>query len=292
GDGGGLVGGAPGNGGRTGAAVVFTGGGSSWTVGQVLGSGEFGDLFGSAVAIGHGWVVVGAPGGDVAIAPESVVSDAGLVYVFQEQTGGGWALFQPLHSSNPFTSGLFGGSVAIDDTANVIVIGAPGELGGGEEPAGAAYVYELVDGQWVAQTVLAGTEDGGQFGSGVDVDSGTVVVGAPGITSGQGRGGAFVYDLNGNLIQQLPGQTGTGGVGIGGAVAIDGNMILVGGGAGDQGNNGKVDGYERQTGGGVSNGGTQAGEGDPWTKVWTLGGDTSFGRSLSISGGLFTIGAP
>jgi outer membrane protein assembly factor BamB len=108
-----------------------------------------GGWYGSAVAIGGGLIVVGAPYESLPNplydptlrrqTEPSQIYGAGRVYVYSATNG---ALLETLTSPTPTSPGWFGASVAVGE--GVIVIGAPKETSGGVTLAGNAYVYDAV----------------------------------------------------------------------------------------------------------------------------------------------------
>ena len=98
-----------------------------------------------------------------------------------------WVKHSTIKSSNPDRNDFFGHSVAIYN--NTIVVGAPYEDGNlnqsgnflNWQDSGAAYVFELVDNNWVQTAYLKaenpGTHD--HFGFSVDISNDQIIVGSP-----------------------------------------------------------------------------------------------------------------
>jgi len=140
------------------------------------------DRLGASVAIDGNIVVAGAPGWE---------DDAGKAYVFErDQFSGKWRQSGQLVPEISTGGSLFGQSVAI--SGEVIVVGAPSEDGSGvrvsgdpmqtDAPdAGAAYVFERVDGYWRQTAYLKAFESdaGDLFGTSVAIDGDYIAVGAP-----------------------------------------------------------------------------------------------------------------
>lgn len=134
---------------------------------------------------------------------------------------------QYLLASDSAASGLIG-SVATDD--DFVVIGAPG--GGGT--AGAAYVFELVDGSWQEVAKLAGDDatGGDAFGFSVAVSGDTVAVGASvggGVVSGSGT--VYLFREVGGTWQRIAKlEADDAGIGdsFGFSVSIDGDTLIAG----------------------------------------------------------------
>jgi len=131
--------------------------------------------FGFSLAISGTTAVAGAPtydGYDV---------NSGAAYVFEDTSAEGeWSQWQQhpvLAADNASANDYFGWSVAINEAADTIVIGAKGTDSG----AGSAYVFTLSGGQWsqAAELVASDRSDGDAFGTSVAISGQTVIVGAP-----------------------------------------------------------------------------------------------------------------
>jgi hypothetical protein len=172
------------NGSQAGAAYVFQGAGSSWTqVAKLLPSdGAEGDLFGSAVAIHNGTVVVGA------LLDDDLGFDSGSAYVF-EKVGGAWTQTAKLVPSDGATIDYFGASVAVD--GDNILVGAWGAEAGGID-LGRAYKFQRLGSEWIETSTLTGpaTDPGTNFGWNVDLSGDTALVAARGDIRG---GAAYLY---------------------------------------------------------------------------------------------------
>lgn len=132
--------------------------------------------FGFSVALHKTLAVVGAPyaysAPDV---PRGGEIWSGAAYVFRKR-GGAWTEVARLFPSDAeqYDFAAFGRSVATDGAT--VVVGAPSLANG----AGAAYVFEEVNGEWAEVAKLTGkTEEGDVFGWAVAVESDTIAVGAP-----------------------------------------------------------------------------------------------------------------
>ena len=204
-----------------GAAYVFERTETGWVEQQRLAASDLldgplgeesasGHDFGHAVAISDDRIVITAPY-ETIFDPTSPVgflvgsvsgSTQGAAYVF-ELVNGVWELEQRLDADDfarpdTFRSLQFGQSVAFQD--GTIVVGAPGTASRGILPsplvdgdfgaAGAAFIYEVDEGEWFSSAELT-TEPvneehgyfihdyGNFFGHSVAIDGDTVVVGAP-----------------------------------------------------------------------------------------------------------------
>src|SRR5499426_2316816 len=210
-----IVVGASGHDGSRGAAYVFVERGGVFNQAQKLVASDraANDLFGTSVAINGTTLVVGAMGDD---------GNRGAAHVFA-QTDGLWIEQQKLvagdRSVPAFPFDTFGRSVVL--SGDTIIIGTPRDGIGAPTPAGAAYVFRLVDGVWSQRQKLAASDDGptNRFGNGLALSGETLVVGAPGASNDRGAVYVFARDQAGVWIEQQK------------VVASDGRLLV--GAAGD-----------------------------------------------------------
>lgn len=211
---------------------VFDYNGTGWSNNpEVLSVAGSQDFFGYSVSIDANIIVVGAPGD---------ADSTGAAYVF-DYNGTSWDYIQTLnYSGNNYFGGgdMFGNSVAVDD--DLIVIGAkwdtifdPWLENGYRE--GSVFVFRLSGGVWSLEQKIIDPdmERLDSFGCSVSVCGDTFVAGASSHKYGSNgnAGAAFVYKWNGSswireAILYEPNATAS--VYFGGAVAIDGNSIIVG----------------------------------------------------------------
>jgi len=99
----------------------------------------------------------------------------------------------------------FGTSVAFNEEATRLVVGAPINAGGGTA-RGEAYVYENISGVWTQMgSDIAGEANSDNFGASVDIDGEgeTIIVGSPNNAGGgTNRGSARVYEWSGSAWSQ------------------------------------------------------------------------------------------
>jgi FG-GAP repeat len=173
------------NGNSSGSAYVFDVTTGMQVSKLIAADGASGDLFGSAVAIDGGLVVVGAPR-----AAHTGVFRSGAVYVFDATTG------SQLRKITPDVlvegDGL-GGSVAINN--GIVVAGAPGD---GAINQRHAYLFDANNGEQIAELLedrIEGVDD--EFGGAVAIEGESVVVGAR-FDAGNGTtsGAAYIYDAS------------------------------------------------------------------------------------------------
>jgi len=153
----------------TGAAYIFTRSGSTWTQQQILRPLETvtkNDSFGKSVAInGFGDVVV--IGSDDA-EDDDVPSGSGFVYIFT-RSGSTWKQEDRLVSPAGQVGDAFGSGVAINNTGNVIAVGAQ-FVDTGASNAGAVYAFNRSPSNtWTySRTLLASDATSSDYLGGVE----------------------------------------------------------------------------------------------------------------------------
>ncbi|MFC7028432.1 PKD domain-containing protein [Halomicroarcula sp. GCM10025324] len=188
--------------------------------------------FGSAVALDDARAVVGA-----AAASSENGEEAGAAYVF-ERADDAWTQRATLAPADGDEGDLFGTEVA--QSGSVVAVGAPFDDDPNGRLGGSVYVFEVSDDDtWSEQATLV-PDDGDtqdKFGRSLDLDGRRVVVGAPfdEDPNGEDAGSAYVFDgADGTwgLDAKLTYPDGIEGDQFGQAVAVAGDTVLVGGGAG------------------------------------------------------------
>ena len=189
------------------------------------------DRFGAAVAVSGATIVVGANFDDV-----GANNSQGSAYVFVRPPGGWTNAVQSAHlfASDGGVSDQFGESVAI--SGNTVVVGAHTA---GASSIGAAYVFVKPATGWSgnltesARLVAANAPVSLQLGGAVAISGDTVVAGAPSFSGA--RGAAYVFTAPGgiwtgtvNESARLSASDAAVNDNFGGAVAVDGNTIVVG----------------------------------------------------------------
>ena len=144
---------------------------NQWTLDSVIYSpaGANGN-FGISVDQDGQWLVAGA---------NAYAYYTGVAFVYQRVAKGSWKLHSRLNSPLGVSQG-FGYNVAID--GDVIVVGTS---------VNDAFIYELVDGEWVRTKDLSNDMPFTGFGKKVDVSGDYVVVGAPQVKDTEGE--AYLY---------------------------------------------------------------------------------------------------
>jgi hypothetical protein len=183
-----------------GAVYVFKKVAGAWTETQRLSppDGTARRFLGLSVALHGDYALVGTPGGfggdDVMLNP---------VFVMQN-IAGLWKFVDTLYASDYVPGDMFGYDVAIH--GNRALIGAIGATINGEMAQGAAYVFDLVDGEWTETHKLTHADGSGLevFGWSVAIQDDVAVVGAPwkNRNNVQNVGAAYTFTLEGGVWSQ------------------------------------------------------------------------------------------
>lgn len=214
-----------------GATYVFVGHGDSWTQQAkvtVATGPAVQKLLPRIVALQGDTLVIGSDGDD----SERGVA-AGAVYVLG-RTGTTWTQRARLTASDSTRDDNFGETVSID--GHVLVVGMPHDdfrvNGEDNVDAGSAYVFQGSGPNWTQQAKLApaGRNSFDVFGLSVAVSGDRVVVGAAyDDRRAKDDGSASLYQrLNGTWIRLEENASGDGDRFYGRAVAVDGDLALVG----------------------------------------------------------------
>ncbi len=141
------------------------------------------DLFGHAIAIHDGIVVVGA------LYNDEFAEFAGAAYVFDATTG---EQIVKLHADDAASNDYFGKSVAIHN--GIVAVGAPGndDQGGA---SGSAYLFDAFTGDQIAKLLPSDGDRSNQFGETIALEKRIVAVGAPQSEgSSQFSGSVYLFD--------------------------------------------------------------------------------------------------
>ena len=253
-----------------------------WTFSQelVASDGQLDDQFGFSVAL-HG--TIGAVG-----APEAGEDGAepGAVYLFEKE-GDTWNEVQKIVPTGEGAGAEFGKSVAVYE--DIVLVGAP-EQRINDDPVGAAYVYELEDGQIVdeQQIIYGDFSFVNEFGESVALREDLLVVGVPNRGLGaQNFGSVVLYEeMDGDWVfkQELEASDAEAQDVLGSSVAVSGSWLLAGAPGEDQEGSGAGAVYV-----------FQEIEGQ-WSEAQKLvspdpNDQDAFGERVSISGPLAVVGA-
>lgn len=219
------------NGSDSGAAYVFDEQDRTWEQTQVLEASDGGeeDFFGYRSAVSGDTALIGAPG------HSAHWESSGAAYVF-ERVDGEWVQQAKLAPDDEEDAGVrdhFGWGVALSgDTA---MVGAFAHDTPNGRDAGAVYVFERADGEWVQQAKLTaddGDEDD-KFGTVIALEGSTALVGARDDDDPHGEegGSAYVFErIDGAWQQQakLASDDGDAEDNFGSAIALDGTTAAIG----------------------------------------------------------------
>ena len=237
-----------------------------------------GDRYGMAVAIDGDTVAIGVGKRSGPTAYSEVE-----VWVRRE---GAWQRQAVL--PNPSVSGRFGQALALE--GDLLLVGAP-SAGDAQDP-GSVVPYRRVDGEWIKQAALRGSDraSGDSFGHAVALEEGRALIGAPGKdgAAGENSGALYVFEASGlqwGEAARLEAPDGHAGDLLGASVAWSGDLALGGAVGADVGSalgQGAVEGFVR--------------DGSGWRHRFTLlaadgaGGD-SFGIALAADAQRVVVGA-
>jgi hypothetical protein len=191
-------------GGNVGTAYVFVRSGTTWSPQATLMPTGVGSKFGYSVAIGGGYIVVGAYSDD------TTGIDSGAVYIFVRVGGTDWLQQTKLAASDGSANDRFGWSVGI--AGQHVVVGASGKSSGASADVGAAYVFVRNAKSWTQQAKVIASDgaNSNQFGSSVAITPMYLIVGANAgdtisfqFTAGTGSSGsAYIYTKSGSTWAQ------------------------------------------------------------------------------------------
>lgn len=184
--------------GNSGAVYVFRYDGTAWRQEAYLKASNIGaqDRFGWSVAVDGNTVAVGALLEDGADGDPTNdrAANAGAVYIF-DYDGANWVQRAYIKAPNADPGDDFGVSVAL--RGDLLAVGASGESSlvaadrnnNGAPSAGAVYVFLRSGTTWTEEAYLKASTPGpaDDFGWSVDLDSNTLVIGAP-LEDGAGTG--------------------------------------------------------------------------------------------------------
>jgi hypothetical protein len=264
---------------QQGTVYVFANSGGTWSQQQELlaSDGATGDGFGSAVSVGGGVTLIGAP------ARTATIPGQGVVYAFT-QSGSTWNQQQELVANDAGENDAFGTAVALSGATAVIGaafcvnVGPPPvhvctTRNANTHPNGAAYVFAQSGSSWSQTLELAATDGaaGDGFGYSLAISGGTIIAGAPGKTIGANtrQGASYVFTQSGSSWsqqQEILANDGAQYDSFGDSVATSGTTAFVGApfktvGANTEQGVGYVEGYGLTNGSACSSSGPACGSG-------------------------------
>lgn len=269
--------------GNGGAVYVFTGSGSTWTQQSKLVPIDAGedDEFGLTVSLDGDTLVVGSRNDQAGL-------NAGAAYIFR-RNGATWSQEAKLTASDAASEDQFGTSVSI--SGDFIAVGARLNDDNGSE-SGSAYIFRRNGSSWMQEAKLTASDAAAfdEFGASVAIAGTYVVVGArlDDLTSKPNAGSAYVFRRSGTTwIQEakLTASDSDGDHHFGDAVAMSGNIVIVGTPQHDQRGIGSGAAYV------FTRNGTNWSQKGILTPSETASGDF-FSFSVAVSGNYGIIGSP
>ena len=279
-----------------GSAYVFSrnqGGANNWGEVKKLtaSDGAAVDEFGRSVAVNGDTIVVGSITDMV-----GANSQQGSAYVFSRNQGGAnnWGEVKKLIASDGAAIDNFGLAAAVD--GDTIVVGAFSDGVGVNNVQGSAYVFSRNQGganNWGEVKKLIASDGAAidEFGWSVAVNGDTIVVGSllDDVGPNANQGSAYVFSRNQGgannwgEVKKLIASDGTGNASFGGAVAVDGDTIVVGA-AGANANQGSAYVFSLNQGGANN-----------WGEVKKLiapdgAANDSFGVAVAVDGDTIVVG--
>jgi hypothetical protein len=213
-----------------GAAYVFRQEhGGAWGQEQLLLAADGGaaDLYGSAVALDGDTALVGAFNDNFF----GLGFRYGAAYVLTFD-GATWTQQKRLGPNDLSLGARFGDAVALHD--GVAIVGAPEDEVAGHDDHGSVYVFDEDGGTWSQSQLLAGSDTAADdhFGRAVSLRGDVLVVGADGVQGlSVNEGAAYAFRFDGDAWVEsdvLSDALVEAGDRLGAAVAVDGELVLVG----------------------------------------------------------------
>ncbi|MGE3611145.1 MAG: FG-GAP repeat protein [Bacteriovoracaceae bacterium] len=193
----------------SGAVYVYSRSGTTWTQQAYIKAvnADLSDYFGISVTLDKDTLAVGAYTEDSnetsitngnAASADNTSSSSGAVYVYK-RTGSSWAQEAYIKAANANASDSFGTDVTLN--GDTLVVGAPGEdsnqttitngvtasADNTSSGSGAVYVYKRVGSTWSQEAYIKASNNGASdgFGTFIDIDGDTLIVGVPNEDSNQ-----------------------------------------------------------------------------------------------------------
>jgi hypothetical protein len=266
----------------SGSAYLFRFDGTSWTEEQKVAPADgiaFG-FFGASVAVDGTRALIGAFGDDDSGA------ESGSAYFYQ-YNGTSWLLEQKVSASDGAAVDRFGSAVILK--GNLAVMGAPLDddacVADPNCDSGSAYLFRFDGTSWIEEQKITASDGTvhDTYGTAVALDGDVAVIGAPEefVKGSLEAGAVYIYRFDGttwNEEQKLKASDFLPDDRFGNSVAICGNTLLVG-----------ADGHDLGAGAAYF----FDYDGTSWSESLKLtGGQSNFGRSVSLQNGVALIGAP
>ncbi len=226
-----------------GLVYVFVHNGTNWQLqGRLFDweNGAAGDAFGRAVALSYdgNTALIGAYADDV-----GANTDQGSAYIFVRE-GTTWTQQANFTAAGSRAEDWFGLAVALAPDGNTALIGSPADDVGTNADQGSAYIFTRNGTIWTQQTSLVAPDggEGDSFGYAVALEGNTALIGAAfdDVGSHVDQGSVYVFTRSGtswSLQQNFTAADGAAGDRFGYAVALSGEIALIGAPVADIGGN-------------------------------------------------------
>jgi len=181
---------------------------------------EYGKLFGNAVAIDKGTIVVGSPYAVFDVLP---MNDWGAAYVFRiTATSSDELKLVPSDTAGQYAG--FGHTVDVHD--DVAIVGSPHD-GHAGFASGSAYLFDAIHGQQLHKLTAVDAQAQQAFGAAVAIRGDKAFVGAP--AYGTGAGAVYVFDVQtGTQLHKLTMPNPAVNQWFGQSLAVSGDILMVG----------------------------------------------------------------
>ena len=154
---------------------------------ELIGLGlAFGQGFGESISSSSEFAIVGAPLDDL------LGTDTGSANIFR-RTGTLWIEEMKLFGVASTLNDRFGTAVALE--GDLVAVGAPGKL----QERGAVFLFRRIgNGWWNYEATITAfdSQPGWLFGNSLDIENGSVLIGAPMNGFAGGAGAVYSYSLN------------------------------------------------------------------------------------------------
>ncbi|HIG06364.1 MAG TPA: HYR domain-containing protein [Planctomycetes bacterium] len=189
---------------------------------ELIGLGlAFGQGFGESISSSSEFAIVGAPLDDL------LGTDTGSANIFR-RTGTLWIEEMKLFGVASTLNDRFGTAVAVE--GDLVAVGAPGKL----QERGAVFLFRRIgNGWWNYESTITAfdSQPGWLFGNSLDIEDGSVLVGAPMNGFAGGAGAVYSYSLNAGqwlLDEKIEHSNGLPGDRFGSSVVQAGGRMAVG----------------------------------------------------------------
>ena len=189
---------------------------------ELIGLGlAFGEGFGESISSSSEFAIIGAPQDDL------LGTDTGSANIFR-RTGTLWIEEMKLFGVASTLNDRFGTAVALE--GDLVAVGAPGKL----QERGAVFLFRRIgNGWWNYEATITAfdSQPGWLFGNSLDIENGSVLIGAPMNGFAGGAGAVYSYSLNAGqwlLDEKIEHSNGLPGDRFGSSVVQTGGRMAIG----------------------------------------------------------------